>query len=70
MDVAFFDAAVLDVSNEHYGNDFGCYLDVMSIGCCALGVSYFGCCALGCSDSHPSQTHVRHREISWIIPGD
>ena len=39
LDALVLDASILDVVNTPYEGDFGCSLEVMSVGCCG-----FGCC--------------------------
>ena len=39
LDAAVLDGTILDVVNTPYEGDFGCFLEVMNVGCCG-----FGCC--------------------------
>ena len=37
LDALVLDVSILDVVNTPYEGDFGCYLEVMNIGCCGFG---------------------------------
>ena len=37
LDALILDVSILDVVNTPYEGDFGCYLEVMNIGCCGFG---------------------------------
>ena len=37
LDALVLDGRILDVVNTPYEGDFGCYLEVMNIGCCGFG---------------------------------
>ena len=39
LDATVLDGTILDVVNTPYEGDFGCFLEVMNVGCCG-----FGCC--------------------------
>ena len=39
LDALVLDVSILDVVNTPYEGDFGCYLEVMNIGCCGFGRS-------------------------------
>ena len=39
LDATVLDGTILDVVNTPYEGDFGCFLEVMNVGCCS-----FGCC--------------------------
>ena len=39
LDATVLDSTILDVVNTPYEGDFGCFLEVMNVGCCG-----FGCC--------------------------
>ena len=39
LDATVVDGTILDVVNTPYEGDFGCFLEVMNVGCCG-----FGCC--------------------------
>ena len=39
LDSTVLDGTILDVVNTPYEGDFGCFLEVMNVGCCG-----FGCC--------------------------
>ena len=39
LDATVLNGTILDVVNTPYEGDFGCFLEVMNVGCCG-----FGCC--------------------------